>query len=197
MIEIDKARQIMIVVTNGSVRYTFKRRRARTARTRSRRAYTAHTPEGVFTVIRQVNGPDHGPLGTLWRPKYFTWSGIAIHGYTSVPPYPASHGCTRVSNDAMNWIWATTSCRSARRSGSTEPARTRRAVRRGGRRRRRRARARVAAQRPDRDRGPSRRRAEGAGRRAAGRRSGDRRGPPAHSPTALGVPPAAVTRRRR
>ena len=58
--------------------------------------YSAHTPEDMFTVIRQVNGPDHGPLGTLWRPKYFTWTGIAVHGYTSVPPYPASHGCTRV-----------------------------------------------------------------------------------------------------
>ena len=60
----------------------------------------------MFTVIRQVDGPDHGPLGMLWRPKYFTWTGIAVHGYTSVPPYPASHGCARVSNDAMNWIWA-------------------------------------------------------------------------------------------
>jgi lipoprotein-anchoring transpeptidase ErfK/SrfK len=59
----------------------------------------------VFTLIRQVNGPDHGPLGTLWRPKYFTWQGHAIHGYTSVPPYPASHGCVRVSNTAMNWLW--------------------------------------------------------------------------------------------
>jgi hypothetical protein len=23
-----------------------------------------------------------------------------------VPPYPASHGCARVSIPAMNWIWA-------------------------------------------------------------------------------------------
>jgi lipoprotein-anchoring transpeptidase ErfK/SrfK len=43
----------------------------------------------------------------LWRPKYFTWTGIAVHGYTSVPPYPASHGCARVSNNAINWIWDT------------------------------------------------------------------------------------------
>jgi lipoprotein-anchoring transpeptidase ErfK/SrfK len=107
MIEIDKARQILMVVSNGAVRYTFN------ASTGSDHPYTldgvlysAHTPEGVFSVIRQVDGPDHGPLGVLWRPKYFTWSGIAVHGYTSVPPYPASHGCTRVSTDAMNWIWA-------------------------------------------------------------------------------------------
>jgi hypothetical protein len=106
-IEIDKGRQILLVVSNGTVRYVLN------ASTGSDHPYTldgvrysAHTPEGVFTVIRQVDGPDHGPLGTLWRPKYFTWSGIAVHGYTSVPPYPASHGCTRVPNAAMNWIWA-------------------------------------------------------------------------------------------
>jgi peptidoglycan hydrolase-like protein with peptidoglycan-binding domain len=107
VIEIDKTRQILMVVQSGAVRYTLN------ASTGSDHPYTldgvgysAHTPEGMFTVIRQVDGPDHGPLGVLWRPKYFTWSGIAVHGYTSVPPYPASHGCTRVSNDAMNWIWA-------------------------------------------------------------------------------------------
>ena len=68
--------------------------------------YTAHTPEGMFTIIRQVDGPDHGPLGVLCRPKYFTDTGIAVHGYTDVPPYPASHGCARVSNSAIDWIWA-------------------------------------------------------------------------------------------
>ena len=110
MIEIDKARQILMVVDNHYVRYVFN------TSTGSDHAYTldgvrysAHTPEGVFSIIRQVDGPDHGPLGVLWRPKYFTWSGIAIHGYTSVPPYPASHGCTRVSNTAVDWMWANNS----------------------------------------------------------------------------------------
>ena len=42
----------------------------------------------MFTIIRQVNGSDKGPLGQLYRPKYFTWTGIAVHGYTDVPPYP-------------------------------------------------------------------------------------------------------------
>jgi lipoprotein-anchoring transpeptidase ErfK/SrfK len=107
-IEVDKTRQIVMYVENGFARYTFN------ASTGSDHPYTldgvrysAHTPEGLFSVIRQVDGPDHGPLGTLFRPKYFTWTGIAVHGYTSVPPYPASHGCTRVSNDAINFIWAT------------------------------------------------------------------------------------------
>jgi peptidoglycan hydrolase-like protein with peptidoglycan-binding domain len=107
LIEIDKTRQILLIVRNGVTQWVLN------ASTGSDIPYTldgvrysAHTPEGVFTVIRQVDGPDHGPLGTLWRPKYFTWTGIAVHGYSNVPPYPASHGCTRVSNEAMNWIWA-------------------------------------------------------------------------------------------
>jgi hypothetical protein len=107
MIEIDKARQILMVVSNGAVRYVFNTSTGSdNPYTLDGVRYSAHTPEGIFSVIREVDGPDHGPLGVLWRPKYFTWSGIAVHGYTSVPPYPASHGCTRVSNDAMNWIWA-------------------------------------------------------------------------------------------
>ena len=66
----------------------------------------AYTPRGDFTVVRQVNGMDYSTLGLgpMFRPKYFR-GGWAIHGSPSVPPYPASHGCVRVSNDAINWIW--------------------------------------------------------------------------------------------
>ena len=31
----------------------------------------------------------------LWYPLYFK-GGFAIHGYPSVPAYPASHGCVRI-----------------------------------------------------------------------------------------------------
>ena len=64
----------------------------------------ALTPRGIFTIFRQVDAMDISPLGMLWRPKYFT-SGYAIHGSSSVPPVAASHGCVRVSNQAMDWIW--------------------------------------------------------------------------------------------
>jgi lipoprotein-anchoring transpeptidase ErfK/SrfK len=57
-------------------------------------------------VFRQVNALDRGPLGDLWRPKYFN-GGIAVHGSPSIPGYPASHGCARVSNAAIDWIWST------------------------------------------------------------------------------------------
>ncbi|HVL06239.1 MAG TPA: hypothetical protein VM388_09630 [Acidimicrobiales bacterium] len=29
---------------------------------------------------------------------------MAVHGYHSVPPYPASHGCARVTFDAVDLI---------------------------------------------------------------------------------------------
>jgi lipoprotein-anchoring transpeptidase ErfK/SrfK len=66
----------------------------------------AVTPPGRYRFFRAVDGPDRSPLGVLWRPRYFN-GGIAVHGYSSVPPYPASHGCVRVSNAAMNMIWST------------------------------------------------------------------------------------------
>ena len=60
---------------------------------------------GYSPTFRSVNQLDKGPLGDLWRPRYFN-GGIAVHGSASVPAYPASHGCARVSNPAMNMIWA-------------------------------------------------------------------------------------------
>ena len=56
-------------------------------------------------MFRTVDRLDKGPLGDLWRPRYFN-GGIAVHGSGSIPGYPASHGCARVSNPAMNMIWA-------------------------------------------------------------------------------------------
>lgn len=29
-----------------------------------------------------------------------------MHGYSSVPNYPASHGCVRVTIPAMNRLWS-------------------------------------------------------------------------------------------
>lgn len=70
--------------------------------------YTAYTPRGSFAVYREVNRmyASSLELGDMWRPKFFT-GGIALHGSASVPAFPASHGCVRVSNSAMDWIWDT------------------------------------------------------------------------------------------
>lgn len=63
------------------------------------------TPTGTFSIYRRVNGWDTSPLGHLWRPNYF-YRGYAIHGFSSVPTYAASHGCVRVTIAAMNRTWS-------------------------------------------------------------------------------------------
>ncbi len=65
----------------------------------------ALTPSGVFHVYNAINGLDVDSLGALWRPRFFV-GGFAVHGDSYVPPVPVSHGCVRVSDEAINWIWA-------------------------------------------------------------------------------------------
>ena len=106
-VEIDLRRQVLFLVEADQVRWAFN--------TSTGGGYVyyqdglrhvAVTPVGRFTVSWQIDGWDHSPLGWLWRPKYFN-GGIAVHGYAEVPAYPASHGCVRVSIEAMNWLWTT------------------------------------------------------------------------------------------
>ncbi|MFY1668862.1 L,D-transpeptidase [Plantactinospora sp. WMMB334] len=52
-----------------------------------------------------MEGWDPGPLGRLYRSKYFHEDGIAVHGYPDVPPHPASHGRVRVSLPAIDRLW--------------------------------------------------------------------------------------------
>lgn len=70
------------------------------------RRLLADTPEGRFAVSWAQDGWRDGELGRLYRPRYFHPDGIAVHGYPSVPAYPASHGCARVSVAAMDVVWA-------------------------------------------------------------------------------------------
>ena len=111
-IEVDKTRQVVLVIRGGYTVVVFN------TSTGSQVPFTEYgqkshhvisgpaiTPEGVFHVYRDVaSGWDISDLGQLWRPKYFT-GGFAVHGYVDVPPYPASHGCVRVPIDSMNEIW--------------------------------------------------------------------------------------------
>jgi lipoprotein-anchoring transpeptidase ErfK/SrfK len=58
-------------------------------------------------VEREIDGLRRSRLGLLYRPKYF-YKGVAMHGYTSVPSHPASHGCVRLTYPAMDLVWAET-----------------------------------------------------------------------------------------
>ncbi|MEZ5102791.1 MAG: L,D-transpeptidase family protein [Thermoleophilia bacterium] len=59
------------------------------------REHVARTPTGSFRVQRKVAGWDESYLGRLYYPLYFQ-GGYAIHGSTSVPIEPVSHGCVRI-----------------------------------------------------------------------------------------------------
>ncbi|MGA7271622.1 MAG: L,D-transpeptidase family protein [Acidimicrobiia bacterium] len=65
----------------------------------------ANTPRGDFTLYRHYEGLRHSALGFLYRPWYFR-GGFALHGSSSVPAYPASHGCIRVTNWDIDWLSA-------------------------------------------------------------------------------------------
>ncbi|WP_106817160.1 L,D-transpeptidase family protein [Janibacter massiliensis] len=96
IIEVNKRRQVMIAVVNGRVAWVFNT---------STGAPSTPTPVGRWRFQRAINGMDRSPLGTLWRPRYF-YRGYAIHGSRSIPGYPASHGCARLHNKAIDFIWA-------------------------------------------------------------------------------------------
>jgi len=55
----------------------------------------AVTPGGVFHFERRVVGWRNSKLGRLYNPVYFNY-GIAVHGATNVPAFPASKGCVRI-----------------------------------------------------------------------------------------------------
>ena len=80
-VEVDKRRQLLFVVRNGRVSLV----------SHVSTGATGNTPVGRWRVYRKVTGWDW----VLWYPMYFL-RGFAIHGYPSVPAYPASHGCVRV-----------------------------------------------------------------------------------------------------
>ena len=111
--EVDKSRQLLFLVQDGITTYVMN------TSTGDDRTYeepdgntpgvmikgTAVTPVGLFKIDRErPEGWWIGDLGQIYRPKYFI-GGVAIHGSMSVPAYPASHGCVRVTVRAMDFIW--------------------------------------------------------------------------------------------
>ena len=109
-VEVDNARQILFLVDeNGNVTHILP------VSTGTGKKYfdkgkqqTANTPRGDYKIIRQIAGVRHAPLGDLYYPNYFL-GGWAIHGSTSIPFLPASHGCVRIPNfaaeDFSRLVW--------------------------------------------------------------------------------------------
>ncbi|HUI03428.1 MAG TPA: L,D-transpeptidase family protein [Acidimicrobiales bacterium] len=106
VIEVDLGDDLVMFVSDGALQYVLN------TSTGGGYTYVEHgvaaraiTPTGRFTVYRQVDGLVVDSLGELWRPKFF-YEGFALHGDSYVPPTPVSHGCVRVSNEAIDWIWS-------------------------------------------------------------------------------------------
>jgi len=115
LVEVDKTRQLLFFVVDGRTEWILN------ASTGNGEEYTEEdkntpgeiisgvsiTPNGLHRVNRErPEGWWEGDLGQIYRPKYFV-GGVAVHGSNSIPNYPASHGCVRVSVPAMDWIWET------------------------------------------------------------------------------------------
>ena len=113
LFEVDKTRQLLFIIRGGRTEWILNTSTGSDVpyveadqKNGGTTSGDAHTPEGTFKVYREYSdGWESGQLGELYRPKYFK-GGVAVHGAPQVPNYPASHGCVRVSVNAMDWIWA-------------------------------------------------------------------------------------------
>jgi len=106
-LEVDLTRQVVYYIRNGAVQRIVDSSTGSGAWYYSRGRWArAITPTGRFRIYwRYSSGWQPGPLGSMYRPNYF-YGGYALHGMTSVPAYPASHGCVRITVPAMDRMWS-------------------------------------------------------------------------------------------
>jgi PKD repeat protein len=81
-VEVSKGRQVLFIVRGGSVQLIV------TVSTGA----TGNTPLGHWRVYSKAPGYN---AKEMYYSSFFVGA-FAIHGYHSVPPYPASHGCVRI-----------------------------------------------------------------------------------------------------
>ena len=104
-VEVDLAKQVLFLVKDHQVEAVLpiSSGNGDTYRNSRGASVRARTPEGGYQFYKRVNGWRISYLGGLYRPFYFR-GGYAIHGSSSVPPYPASHGCVRVALTDMDYL---------------------------------------------------------------------------------------------
>src|SRR5205814_8614200 len=100
-VEVDLDRQVLLSMDDGGAI-----RKVLPVSTGSDKQYNekgmsglAYTPRGRFRIYAKISGWRKSPLGLLYYPNYFS-DGLAIHGNSSVPNSPESHGCIRIPNSA-------------------------------------------------------------------------------------------------
>jgi hypothetical protein len=95
-IEIDKTRQILLVVRGGEV----------TAVLPVSSGATGNTPEGKHAIRWKAPSTTTWlGSGILYRTMTFVGNSFAIHGWVDVPSYPASHGCVRIPIWTADWLY--------------------------------------------------------------------------------------------
>lgn len=94
-VEVDQTRQVLYTVEDGTI--------TNILHISSGKASTP-TRDGTFHVNRKIAGysPNH-----LYYPSYFDGY-RALHGWTDVPTYPASHGCVRMPYWNAKFIYGLT-----------------------------------------------------------------------------------------
>ena len=92
LIEIDLTKQVLVLISGGRIKYILPISSGRAG---------YDTPTGYYSVEgflpgwhEVVNKPW---TGMMYNSVYF-WRSYAIHGSTSVPSFPASHGCIRITS---------------------------------------------------------------------------------------------------
>ncbi|MDZ7577451.1 MAG: L,D-transpeptidase family protein [Candidatus Nanopelagicales bacterium] len=86
-IEVDKGKQLLMVVRGGRV----------IGALHTSTGATGNTPVGRHRIIQR---------GGSYLYRFMAFKGnFGIHGYVPVPPYPASHGCVRLPMWAADWVW--------------------------------------------------------------------------------------------
>jgi peptidoglycan hydrolase-like protein with peptidoglycan-binding domain len=107
-VEVDLNRQILFLVDEQGTEHVLNisSGSGKTYKKPDGGESVAYTPIGDFAVDRRVDGLREAALGSLYRPLYFD-RGWAIHGSSSVPGYPASHGCVRTSNVDQDFLFPT------------------------------------------------------------------------------------------
>ena len=91
-IEVHKRRQVLFEVRRGRVAHVVN----------TSTGLTGNTPAGRWRIYRK--DPGYNAIGML-DTLYFI-GGYAVHGYHSVPPYQASHGCARVPLWAAHGLYS-------------------------------------------------------------------------------------------
>ena len=94
-VEVDKQKQVLLYCVDGVVERTLP------VSTGNSRVGMV-TPSGTYHIARKNTWER-----IRYKPLYLReWGYLAIHGYTSVPTYPASHGCVRTTWTDMDELHA-------------------------------------------------------------------------------------------